>query len=170
MPLHFTLLFPHGDDGYSLTLTHTDNSQKRVSPRAFFAWHFNVRENSDNHVFQAGRLFQEFISLSWVLIETQRLNWHKQNQTALRGDVYQNVKDFTEDRRRPPTGEDQRRRPLIEDDQLYGNDNEIGKKVILSSSLPGSPRWYNCQFQNAMAIVREYHKPDLFITMTCNPK
>ena len=25
------------------------------------------------------------------------------------------------------------------------------------------------QFLDAMAICREYHKPDFFITMTCNP-
>merc|ERR1712082_453971 len=44
----------------------------------------------------------------------------------------------------------------------------VGRK-ILSSSFMGSPRWFNAQFQDGMAICREYHKPDLFITMTCNP-
>ena len=43
----------------------------------------------------------------------------------------------------------------------------IGRK-ILSSSFVGSPRWYNSQFQDGMAIVRKHHKPDYFITMTCN--
>ena len=41
--------------------------------------------------------------------------------------------------------------------------------MILSSSFVGSPRWYNAKFQDGMAIVRKFHKPDLFITMTCNP-
>ena len=45
---------------------------------------------------------------------------------------------------------------------------KVGRKV-LSSTFIGSPRWYNAQFQDGMAICREYHKPDLFITMTCNP-
>ena len=45
-----------------------------------------------------------------------------------------------------------------------------GKITILPSTLYGSPRWYTHQFQDAMAIVREKGKPDLFITMTCNPK
>ena len=44
----------------------------------------------------------------------------------------------------------------------------IGRK-ILASSFTGSPRWYNSKFQNGMAICRKYHKPDFFITMTCNP-
>ena len=30
-------------------------------------------------------------------------------------------------------------------------------------------RWYNSKFQDGMAIVRTYHKPDLFLTMTTNP-
>ena len=54
---------------------------------------------------------------------------------------------------------------------MYGDDHQpqrTGRK-ILSSSYIGSPRWYNTQFQDAMAICREFHKPDYFITMTCNP-
>ena len=54
---------------------------------------------------------------------------------------------------------------------MYSDDNQqpgIGRK-ILSSSFVGSPRWFNSQFQDGMAICREYHKPDFFITMTCNP-
>ena len=47
---------------------------------------------------------------------------------------------------------------------------KFGKKIILPSNFVGSPRWYNAQFQDGMAICREYHKPDFFITMTCNPK
>ena len=45
-----------------------------------------------------------------------------------------------------------------------------GRITILPSTLYGSPRWYARQFQDAMAIVREKGKPDLFITFTCNPK
>ena len=58
------------------------------------------------------------------------------------------------------------------EDGLYDDDHhqpsQIGRK-ILASSFVGSPRWYNAKFQDGMAICREYHKPDLFITMTCNP-
>ena len=40
----------------------------------------------------------------------------------------------------------------------------------MASSFLGSPRYYHGKFQDSLAIVRYYHKPDLFITMTCNPK
>ena len=46
----------------------------------------------------------------------------------------------------------------------------IGKVIILLSTFIGSPRNMLQLYQDAMAIVRKYGKPDLFITMTCNPK
>merc|ERR1711888_16919 len=42
MPLHFTLLFPHGTYGWDLTVQHTDG-KRRVTPREFYAFHLNVR-------------------------------------------------------------------------------------------------------------------------------
>ena len=55
-------------------------------------------------------------------------------------------------------------------DKISGGDHrlKIGKRVILPKSFVGSPRWYNSKFQDGMAICRKYHKPDFFITMTCN--
>uniref|UniRef100_UPI00358EF83A uncharacterized protein n=1 Tax=Myxine glutinosa TaxID=7769 RepID=UPI00358EF83A len=42
--------------------------------------------------------------------------------------------------------------------------------VILPSSFAWSPRAMQQNYQDAMAIVRKFGKPDLFITFTCNPK
>ena len=46
----------------------------------------------------------------------------------------------------------------------------IGKRVILPSSFTGSPRDMHQRYQDSVVRVRHFHKPDLFITMTCNPK
>ena len=43
-----------------------------------------------------------------------------------------------------------------------------GVPVILPSSFLGSPRAMQQNYQDGMAIVRKYGRPDLFITMTCN--
>ncbi|XP_030060909.1 uncharacterized protein LOC115471351, partial [Microcaecilia unicolor] len=48
--------------------------------------------------------------------------------------------------------------------------NAPGQAFILPSSFAGSPRNMHQNYQDAMAIVRKYGKPDLFITLTCNPK
>ena len=51
------------------------------------------------------------------------------------------------------------------------NENmRVGKIVILPSTFIGSPRYMLELYHDSMTIVRNYGKPDLFITMTCNPR
>ena len=161
MPLHFTLLFPFGTHGWNKDSTQADG-KRRITAREFYAFHLNLRDNDNgNYLHKAARLFQEFICMAWLVVEDQRLNYQNQNQKALRADSYINVKEATEERLRAPRS-----------DALYQDDHQqppTGRK-ILASSFTGSPRWYNTKFQNGMAICRKYHKPDFFITMTCNPK
>ncbi|XP_030045299.1 LOW QUALITY PROTEIN: uncharacterized protein LOC115459634 [Microcaecilia unicolor] len=45
-----------------------------------------------------------------------------------------------------------------------------GHAFILPSSFAGSPRNMHQNFQDATAIIHKYGKPDLFITMTFNPR
>ncbi|GMF24376.1 unnamed protein product [Phytophthora fragariaefolia] len=49
------------------------------------------------------------------------------------------------------------------------NLNQIGKRVVLPSTHPGGPRHMFKSYQDAMAVVREFGKPDVFLTMTCSP-
>ncbi|PIA37121.1 hypothetical protein AQUCO_03100103v1, partial [Aquilegia coerulea] len=50
------------------------------------------------------------------------------------------------------------------------NPNDIGKKFILSSTHLGSP-WHMYEiYQDSMAITRYYKHPDIFMTVTSNPK
>ena len=46
----------------------------------------------------------------------------------------------------------------------------IGKRIVLPATYVNGLRYMHKLQQNAMAIAREYGKPDLFITFTCNPK
>ena len=98
--------------------------------------------------------------MSYVTVENQRLNYIDKNQKELRADYYKSVKEAT----------DERLREAARADGLYTDDHSrpaIGRK-ILPSSVTGTPRFFNKKFQDGMAICREYSKPDLFITMTCN--
>ncbi|XP_044019460.1 uncharacterized protein LOC122859843 [Aphidius gifuensis] len=59
---------------------------------------------------------------------------------------------------------------LVDNYQRAETENcQVGKIVVLPSSFTGSPRNMLQHYQDAMAIVRKFGKPDLFITMTCNP-
>lgn len=160
MPLHFTLLFPYGTKGWDMETTHA-NSTRRVTPREFFTYHTQVRQRESDFLFMGGRLFQEWLCMAWVTVENQKLAYQRQHQKELRADSYKNIREVLQARQLEVA-------PVM--DAMHGDDHRprIGKK-ILSSTFIGSPRWYNAQFQDGMAICREYHKPDLFITMTCNP-
>jgi hypothetical protein len=50
------------------------------------------------------------------------------------------------------------------------NTNNLGRLIVLPSSFIGGHRHMAQLYQDSMGIVRQYGKPDLFITMTCNPK
>ena len=44
----------------------------------------------------------------------------------------------------------------------------MGRHVILPATFEGSPRSMHQHYLDAMAIVLNVSKPDLFITFTCN--
>lgn len=46
----------------------------------------------------------------------------------------------------------------------------IGSRIVLPSSFTGGMRYMFNNCQDAMAICKAFGYPDLFITMTCNPK
>ena len=46
----------------------------------------------------------------------------------------------------------------------------VGMKIILPATALGSPHFYPEAFQDAMSIVGQLGKPNLFITFTYNPK
>jgi hypothetical protein len=49
-------------------------------------------------------------------------------------------------------------------------ENDVGQKMILPSSFQGSERAMGQLYQDAMARICKFGKPDLFITFTCNLK
>ena len=57
-------------------------------------------------------------------------------------------------------------------DALNDNDDltNIGRRVILSSTFVGGPRYMMERCQDAMMYIRMYGNATYFITMTCNPK
>ncbi|UYV73842.1 hypothetical protein LAZ67_11001095 [Cordylochernes scorpioides] len=100
---------------------------------------------------RVSELTQQFIVDAYVKIEANRLNYVRMNQKDLRVEDYCVVQQHLENR-------------------AIQNGIPIGKMVILPSSFEGSPRNMQQRYQDAKAIVEKHGKPDLFVTMTCNPK
>lgn len=147
-PLHYVLLFPYGDSGWTIGIQHK-NSNKQTSIMNFYAYHM-MQRNNFNTILRAGRLFHQYVVDQYAKLEQQRLNYCLFHQNELRSELYQGLADAV---------------------QAGDTDGKhTGKKIILPSSFIGSPRHMHQMYQDAMAIVRRFGKPDLFITFTCNPK
>ena len=133
MPLHFTLLFPTGTKGWHPDLKQRPGTNKRFTCREFTVYNLNWRQegnmdSNNNYLHFAGRLFQEWIVIQWLVAENQKLNWMSMNQKEVRADTYKNVS-----RHLAATTIDM-------GDALYNDDNrpQVGQK-ILNKSLVGSP-------------------------------
>ncbi|GBO37931.1 hypothetical protein AVEN_55434-1 [Araneus ventricosus] len=77
------------------------------------------------------------------------LHFLRQNQEDLRIELYRGLLDALECR-------------------AHNENIRTGKLIILPSSFQGSPRHMQQNYQDAMAMVRKFGKPDLFLTFTCN--
>ena len=98
-----------------------------------------------------GRLFQQYVVDMYAKIEYARLSYICNNQNQLWIDLYKGVAD------------------AVESSDGHIDGTQIGKKFILPSSFTGSPRYQHQLYQDAMAIVHQFGKPDFFITFTRNP-
>ena len=85
----------------------------------------------------------------YTKIETDQLTFIHWNQKTLRAENYIHLCDAINNE---------------------GDVKNIGQLCILPSSFTGGPRYMHEKTQDAMTYVRQYGRPDLFITFTCNPK
>ncbi|XP_025192330.1 uncharacterized protein LOC112592482, partial [Melanaphis sacchari] len=85
-------------------------------------------------------------------MEANNLRYTRLNQKALFAEAYQGLVDH------------------INQQHHVDEINPVGRRMILPSTFVGGPRYMKQFYHDAMAIVRKYGKPDLFITFTCNPK
>jgi hypothetical protein len=46
---------------------------------------------------------------------------------------------------------------------------KVGKRTVLWMSFIGGHRDMRRRYMDAMTLVRKFGKPDIFLTMTCNP-
>jgi hypothetical protein len=123
---------------------------RKVIIREYAAYFMHDRNPLTNSTFTYGkRLYQKWVVDQYSKVEGQRLQWVCLNQTTLRVDQYKGMVDAMQ--------------------QDGANSTNFECMVVLPASFAGSPRHMNQLYQDSMAFVRKFGKPDLFITMTCNP-
>ncbi|XP_050908432.1 uncharacterized protein LOC127122068 [Lathyrus oleraceus] len=84
-----------------------------------------------------------------MLLNAGRLRWIKEHQSDIHVELYQGLQDVMH------VGET--------------NAENIGKRTILPSSFIGGRRDMTQRYEDGMAIVLNGSKPDIFLTITCNP-
>ncbi|XP_050338583.1 uncharacterized protein LOC126765043 [Bactrocera neohumeralis] len=152
--LQYPIIYWQGQDGYGITLKLVDpitgvSTNKNLSAMNYYAYRMMIRTNEENVILKCCRLFQQFAVDMYVKVETERLAFIRFNQAKLRSEDYIHLRDVI---------------------HSYGDVQNIGLMTILPSSHIGSPRHMHEYAQDAMTYVRNYGTPDLFITLTCNPK
>ncbi|EGT54381.1 hypothetical protein CAEBREN_32751 [Caenorhabditis brenneri] len=148
-PLCYPLLFVDGRYGWHLGRKRRKESgdgEEKMSTREFYSYYLHVRPQF-SPLFYAKKLFQQYCVDVWTKIEHERLNFILKNQKQLRVESLHGLMEHV-------SGEE---------------GGPCGQRIFLPSSFSGSPRDMVAQFQDALAIVSKFGKPDLFITLTSNP-
>ena len=121
--------------------------QHKITLKSYVQYLIQCR-NEANVLHMGGKLFQQYVVDQFLRIEQQNLMFIRNNQQQLRAECYQGIVDA-----------------------LGGNNStNIGHQIIVPATTIGSTRYMQQRFQDSMALVRKFGKPDLFLTMTCNPK
>ncbi|UYV65733.1 hypothetical protein LAZ67_3005268 [Cordylochernes scorpioides] len=153
-PMTYPLLFPAGDPGWAIGILHEENmrtsTRNHVTMLQFYSYRLAIRPGF-SPIHYGRRLFQQYVVDAYVKTEGNRLNYIRQNQSLLRVELYQGLLDYIHE-------------------QEHSRGVRIGRIFILPSSFPGSSRAMQQNYQDAMAIVRKFGRPDLFVTFTCNPR
>jgi len=129
---------------------HRSEKRHNITCLQYYAHRLSVRE-SFSPIFYGGKLFQQYVVDAYIRVEAGRLQYIRTKQNDLRVELYQGLMDHI-------------------NTQTETRNLQPGKIVVLPSSFQGSPRAMQQNYQDAMAIVAKFGKPDLFLTFTCNPK
>jgi hypothetical protein len=151
-PLHFPLLFPHGELGWYLAVRchgdATSYNNNRISCREFVAYRLYIKANAYSLPHCAARLFLQWCVEEYVKIEQQMLRFIHQNQVNLCADLYHGIRDME-----------------LQDHNLA----HVGRFIVLPATFNGGER-YMGQLSVRNGSGLDVWKPDLFITITCNPQ
>ena len=150
-PLLYPVFFPDGDQGWHVKMKKTDGS--KLSMREYYSHQLQLRPDSGFLPFNHSNLLsQQYVVDIYTRIEQDRLEFHRQNQHKYQVAKYKTIMDHIH----------------AEAEQLPTS--KIGRHIILPSSHHGSPRNMQQHYQDAMAMVAQIGMPDIFLTMTINPK
>ena len=153
-PLAYVLLFPTGIGGWAswMCRQHADGSDAgKLTLTMWARFVIQRRVEGPSHLQSCGTLTSEFWCDVWAQVEAKKLAFLRlpQQQAQIRAGRFSNVADCIR--------------------QSRSLDFE-GTPVVMPSSFVGSAPWYRALYHDAMALPAHFGRPDIFLTMTCNPR
>jgi len=148
-PTRFPLLYPLGTDGWHDGIRKTRGG-KKVSQLDLMAYHLFTREGQFTYLQRFKRLLGESVVEQFIHFDHARLLWQRLNQISLRCEMTSRVVGAVRD-----------------GSAVTGR---IRKGVLMHALHVASPRFMAENFSDFMAVVRDFGKPALFGTFTCNPQ
>ena len=163
-PTHFVLIHYTGRPGWSKDMKYVPNNAdgtpktdkdgqpvyKDLTPKMYYRYYSYHRDGWDDSLFRANRLYQEWIVSAFIKCDDERLSFlaSKAGQDKLRVESYGATLDM-----------------LTSDAMLEAG----GRRTVLPSTSPGSPRSQMMSYHDSMALSRACGNPTYFITFTANP-
>lgn len=111
-----------------------------------------IRDNVFRPHIVAGRLFQQWLIDLALMVESMRLDWVRLNQDKLKAQSYTCLVNFLNRAKRTLK--------LVD---------AVSKYIVVPSTFRASVRNMRQKCLDALAIVRDFGGPDVFITLTANP-
>ena len=157
-PLCYPLFHLYGEAGWHINLTTTKGSKVTINDHSKYILQVRdpiFRANTDakptkmiQDILLCGNgLTQQYMCDLYLAVENNNLQYLRLHQNELKAELYCDLLEAK-----------------------YNNEYPLaGRYVVLPHTHVGSPRWYYGEYQDGMARCRKFHKPDLFITFTCNP-
>jgi hypothetical protein len=170
MALHYSLLFPYGEDGWHPNIPlngvivqdadadmDEDHAKEyehqrkhcNVTMAECYSYQLQHQDTDGIALFWVGQLRQQYIVDAYVVVKKNCLRYLRLNQKKLRVDLYQGLQNTIN----------------------IGDNNvaTIGQRIILPYSFTRGPRHMVQNYQDAMAIYKWARCSDAFVTFTCNP-
>lgn len=150
-PMTYPIFWLNGQSGWNVNWTcepyppkKKEANARRITLLQYYAAHIQIRDGEENWrpIIHGGRLFQQWITDAALMVESNDLDFIKFNQDKLKAFQYA---------------------------ALY-RASPAGVPRIVPSTFQGSVRNMRENCLDALAIVRDFGGPDLFITFTANPK
>lgn len=127
----------------------------KITAISYYSYHIFGRRNAFSTILRIQRLFQPFLVNSHYKIEGKRLSYLRHDRNKLRAEYYPIVRKYLSETS-----------AAVDE----GHGWRAGLLLVLHATFIEGDRYMGQQIFDTNFICNKLGHPDIFFTMTCNPK